>query len=294
MKQKGILLVLVSSLLFTSCSNQSESDPGTSDKYYRIVWKNYDGSILETDRRVKENTIPTYNGSTPTRPADSNYTYTWSGWNPAVVAVTKDAIYTATYKSTPKGSGDPVKETVAAHTLKDSNPPVDPDAIGDTVTENEWNSFRNASRSAFANHYNFTYRSYSGGYLSYQYFTKNGYYLSSFSGNLRYERKSGSTFYQYISTSEGYLRQETTFDLQDKYTSIIEHEIYVHMFDYSDYTYNDYDGIYCYNTSAFSSQIKFKGGYIVYFYYQIDVSNNFQLNSFFSTEIEIPKSYYYK
>ena len=66
---------------------------------YTITWKNEDGTVLETDK-VAENTTPTYDGSTPTKAATEQYTYTFNGWDPEIVAATEDAIYTATYTET--------------------------------------------------------------------------------------------------------------------------------------------------------------------------------------------------
>lgn len=108
-KSFKILLSLgILSLTLTGCggngeNNNSGSGGNKTVNKYTVTWKNYDGSILETDTNVEEGTLPTYDGATPVRAEDENYTYTFSGsWNPEVVPVTADAVYTAVYESTAK------------------------------------------------------------------------------------------------------------------------------------------------------------------------------------------------
>ena len=69
--------------------------------YKTITWQNYDGSTLKTEQ-VNYGETPSYSGETPTKPATEQYTYTFSGWSPAVTAVTKDQTYTAQFSSTVK------------------------------------------------------------------------------------------------------------------------------------------------------------------------------------------------
>lgn len=67
---------------------------------YTITWKNYDGTVLETDYNVSYGSTPSYNSSTPTKPSDNTYTYSFSSWSPSVATVTGNATYTAQFSST--------------------------------------------------------------------------------------------------------------------------------------------------------------------------------------------------
>ena len=67
---------------------------------YTITWKDWDGKVLKTQSDSK-GTTPSY-GGTPTRPEDSSYTYTFTGWNPSIVAANANTTYTAQYKATAK------------------------------------------------------------------------------------------------------------------------------------------------------------------------------------------------
>lgn len=67
------------------------------DLTYTITWKNEDGTVLETDENVVYGTTPAFDGETPAKAETAEYTYTFSGWSPAVTAATADATYTAVY-----------------------------------------------------------------------------------------------------------------------------------------------------------------------------------------------------
>ena len=195
---------------------------------------------------------------------------------------------------TPPPSG-PTKVSVNKHTLSDGNPPIDINSDGQSVSKATWNSFKGAPASKFNNHYNYTYRYYVSGQTTYETFTKNGYKLSNSTGLYYYERINNK-LYQYNSTKDGYERVLSSYDFINHRNEVLAHEVYVHMFDYDEYTYNgDFDGSYTYNTSAFSTEIKFQDGYLTYLRYTLNSPlSTFEIFNSFESIIEIPKSYYYQ
>jgi len=108
---------------------------------YVILFKNEDGTLLSSSE-VNYGEMPEYTGATPTKPATAQYTYTFVGWDKAIVAVTGEATYTATftqtlnkytitfqnedgstieakeyeYGATPVAPADPTKEATAQYT----------------------------------------------------------------------------------------------------------------------------------------------------------------------------------
>lgn len=65
---------------------------------YTVYWKN-GSTTLETDTNVPYGTVPTYNGSTPVYNGSGEAEdYEFSGWSPAVGAITGNTTYTAQFK----------------------------------------------------------------------------------------------------------------------------------------------------------------------------------------------------
>ena len=67
---------------------------------YMITFKNGDDVLQST--AVKKETTPAYSGVEPTKATDAQYTYTFTGWSPAITAVSAAATYTATFSRTPR------------------------------------------------------------------------------------------------------------------------------------------------------------------------------------------------
>lgn len=74
-------------------------DGDTSALPITIIWKNYDGSVLETDTNVPFGSMPSYDGRTPTKNSDEQFSYTFDKWTPEIALAVCDATYTATFTS---------------------------------------------------------------------------------------------------------------------------------------------------------------------------------------------------
>ena len=75
-----------------------------SAKTYTITWKNYDNTVIGTSK-VEDGETPAFSdtiGEIKDKPEDDDYTYTFSGWTPEIVAAEGDAEYTAAFNSTDK------------------------------------------------------------------------------------------------------------------------------------------------------------------------------------------------
>lgn len=77
-----------------------EENEEWAEKRYTITWKNGD-EVIDT-YELPRGAMAEYLGDNPTKPMDEGYTYTFTGWNPALAPVTANATYTAVYASTPR------------------------------------------------------------------------------------------------------------------------------------------------------------------------------------------------
>ena len=94
--------------------DDSSSNPNRHkwvEKKYTITWKNYNGDIIQTvngdgelvdEYEVTHGTMAEFLGAPPTRPADIDYTYDFTGWSPALGPVKSDVTYMATFEQKPR------------------------------------------------------------------------------------------------------------------------------------------------------------------------------------------------
>lgn len=66
---------------------------------YTVTFQNYDGTVLQSSE-VSYGTTPSYTGETPTKPSDSQYSYTFTGWDKNLEPVSGVVTYTAQYSNT--------------------------------------------------------------------------------------------------------------------------------------------------------------------------------------------------
>lgn len=74
---------------------------------YHVIFQNYDLTTLyETD--VNQGEDVTYQGETPTKPEDDEFTYEFIGWDKSLENVLEDFTATAQYKEVPKENWGPI------------------------------------------------------------------------------------------------------------------------------------------------------------------------------------------
>ncbi len=67
---------------------------------YTVTFKDWDGTVLQSAQYQQGSVVtPPKN---PTRPTTAQYSYTFAGWDKAVVNATANAVYTATYQQIPR------------------------------------------------------------------------------------------------------------------------------------------------------------------------------------------------
>ena len=69
---------------------------------YTVVWKDEDGTVLETDNNVPYGTLPEFNNEEPTKEMTVESTFAFSGWDNDVTEVVGNTVYTATYEASPR------------------------------------------------------------------------------------------------------------------------------------------------------------------------------------------------
>lgn len=91
--KKIIQFILSSALVMTvvGCN--------TNSKTYTIKFVNEDETVLQ-QVTVNKGVVPEYTGETPRKVQNAEYTYSFSGWSPQIVAAKSDATYTAMYENT--------------------------------------------------------------------------------------------------------------------------------------------------------------------------------------------------
>ena len=66
---------------------------------YTVTWVNWDDTNLEVDEDVPYGADPEYNGKEPTKAGNAQYSYKFTGWNPALSPVTGDVTYKAQFEA---------------------------------------------------------------------------------------------------------------------------------------------------------------------------------------------------
>lgn len=103
-KKIGRVLFCVASFCMVACStmqkSESNSEASSQDEntYYKIIWLNYDNSLLYMDNKALEGFVPEYKGDVPIKPSSKQFNYTFTGWSPNPVPAYSNATYIAQFE----------------------------------------------------------------------------------------------------------------------------------------------------------------------------------------------------
>lgn len=71
----------------------------TATPIYQVRFLNYNNEVLY-ETKVLEGNVPTYQGNDPEREEDEQFSYSFSGWDHEITAISEETTYIATYLAT--------------------------------------------------------------------------------------------------------------------------------------------------------------------------------------------------
>ncbi len=83
----------------SSYEDKENSAEESAAVFHTVVWRGADGEELFSET-LEQGAIPEYNGETPVKEPDAQYSYVFSGWTPEITALSDDIEYTAVFDAT--------------------------------------------------------------------------------------------------------------------------------------------------------------------------------------------------
>ncbi|MGM9874291.1 MAG: hypothetical protein ACI31G_05280 [Bacilli bacterium] len=148
--------VLLCGLFLFSCNKNtttSSIEDSSEEETYYVIWKNYDGVVLEVDENVARGEMPSYDGPTPTRDSDEEYRYEFKEWTPSLSPVVMNITYTATYEQF-ELSSDIETYTITWVNYDDSILEIDTDVLKGTIPTYDGIEPKKESDSVFSYKFN--------------------------------------------------------------------------------------------------------------------------------------------
>lgn len=106
--------------------NQDVILTGNQPIKYIVTFVNDDGTVLKTTQYVAGTSASSIvMPGNPTKEADTQYTYTFSGWDPEIADVTGDVTYKATYTKSPISSGGVKYTLTGTESISGANMVID-------------------------------------------------------------------------------------------------------------------------------------------------------------------------